>query len=291
MRETIEWLMNVEKRAETFYKEIAAAFKEEKRFSEFFHMLSAEEAWHLQVMKKALKHLPRLGEGAVFPIVTDDTVREKVEDVFVSCDELLASGAIDREKLWESLAMIEFSEWNDIFVYVVGLFKGEGGDFMRAASKMQRHLKKIESFLDELPQGRKHLHVIKCLPPVWYEKILIIEDEGPVLDLLKAVLKHEGEIETAGDGKEAFAKLKSEYFDAIVSDVGLPRMDGVEVYRRAVEIDPNIGSRYLFITGRTDGEYLSFFSNYKLRYLLKPMPIKEIKRHVDEILHRPKKNH
>jgi hypothetical protein len=66
-------------------------------------------------------------------------------------------------------------------------------------------------------------------------------------------------------------------------------MDGIEFYKRAAESDPGIGSRFLFITGRQDDAYLSFFENNKLRHLLKPTPIREIKRHVGEILHKTKK--
>jgi two-component system cell cycle response regulator CpdR len=287
MQETIKWLLNIERLAEAFYKQVSVAFKEDKEISEFFYLLAKEEAWHLTVMKKGLKSLPNLKAGES-PVLVDDATRKKIEDVFTTGGELLASGGLDRDGLLDCLVTAEFSEWNDIFIYVVNSLKEEGLEFASAAAKIQRHVKEVERFLEDLPEGKKHLHVIKCLPPVWNEKILIVEDEEPVLELLKAVLKHEGVIETARDGEEAFAKLKGAYFDAVVSGVGLPGMDGVELYRKAVELDPGISSRYLFIADSAD-EYLPFFASSDLRHLLKPAPIKEIKSHVDEILHKTKK--
>jgi CheY-like chemotaxis protein len=288
MQAVIEWLIDIEGLAGAFYREVSQAFREDKEISDFFHLLAAEEALHLQMMRNALKCLPDLRDGMA-SILVDGATREKIEEIFTSNGELLASGELDRGGLLDCLATAEFSEWNDIFVYAVEVLKEEDREFMRAAAKIQQHVREIERFLEDLPEGNKHLHVIKCLPPVWHERILIVEDREPIREFLKAVLKHDGAVETARDGKEAFAKLKDSYFDVIISNVGLPGMDGIEFYKRAAESDPGIGSRFLFITGRQDDAYLSFFENNKLRHLLKPTPIREIKRHVGEILHKTKK--
>ncbi len=285
MQRTIEWLTNIEGLAAAFYKDVSETFREDGRISEFFSHLATEEGLHLQLMKNALNYLPGLKEK-VSPFLVDSSTREKIEDAFSASGELLASGDLDRGRLLDCLVTAEFSEWNDIFVFVIRSLKEVDREFPRAAAKIQQHLREIEGFLEELPEGRKYRHVIRCLPPVWNEKILIVEDQEAVREFLGAVLKHEGAIETARDGQEALAKVKDGYFDVIFSDVGLPLMDGVEFYKKAVETDPGIGDRFLFITGRPDEKYLSFFERNNLRYLLKPASIREIKRHVDEILSR-----
>ncbi len=285
MRDIIGWLMNVESLAAAFYREVSEAYKEDRKIADFFHSLSGEESWHLQVMKNALKCLPGK-EESLPPITLDDSMKEKVEAAFITGTELLASGGMDREKLLDRLVTAEFSEWNDVFVYVVNALTEKGREFAHAAAKIQQHLKEIERFLGDLPEGKKHLYVIRCLPPVWHERILIVEDQEPIRKFLKAVLKHEGVIESAPDGEKAMSRLQEEYFDAIIADVVLPGMDGIELYRRAAEFDPGIGSRFLFITGRPDERYLSFFESNKLRFLMKPARVTEIKRHVDEILNK-----
>jgi two-component system response regulator MprA len=65
-------------------------------------------------------------------------------------------------------------------------------------------------------------------------KILVVDDEPAVRDSLRRALELEGyDIELAGDGHEALTKLESNSQpDAMILDVLMPRMDGLEVCRR-----------------------------------------------------------
>ncbi len=68
------------------------------------------------------------------------------------------------------------------------------------------------------------------------EKILIVEDEKPISDILKYNLTKEGyQIITAFDGEEAFQKALVENPDLILLDVMLPKMDGFQVCRKVRE--------------------------------------------------------
>ncbi|AFG37831.1 response regulator [Spirochaeta africana] len=63
-------------------------------------------------------------------------------------------------------------------------------------------------------------------------KILIIEDSRAQQALLARFLsdkKHE--VTTAGDGEQGLEQLKSGRFDAVITDIVLPRMDGIELIR------------------------------------------------------------
>ena len=58
-------------------------------------------------------------------------------------------------------------------------------------------------------------------------KILVAEDSATSRVLLKSILESAGfEVKTAVDGAEAFASLRTETFDLLVSDVDMPRMNG-----------------------------------------------------------------
>jgi DNA-binding response OmpR family regulator len=63
-------------------------------------------------------------------------------------------------------------------------------------------------------------------------KILVVDDEPKVCDLIKAYLEKDGyEVILAGDGKSAVEKARSHKPDLIVLDLNLPVMDGMEVFR------------------------------------------------------------
>jgi two-component system chemotaxis sensor kinase CheA len=72
-------------------------------------------------------------------------------------------------------------------------------------------------------------------------RVLIAEDSITSRMLLKNILESAGyEVTTAVDGAEAFATLRSEDFDVLVSDVEMPRMDGFELTER-VRADQRLG--------------------------------------------------
>jgi len=63
-------------------------------------------------------------------------------------------------------------------------------------------------------------------------KILVVDDEPKVCDLIKAYLEKDGyEVLVAGDGKSAVEKARNQKPDLIVLDLNLPELDGIEVFR------------------------------------------------------------
>lgn len=64
-------------------------------------------------------------------------------------------------------------------------------------------------------------------------RILIVEDNADASDVLRMLLEAEGhQVETAGDGNQGLALALEGRFDAIVCDIGLPGMDGLELMAR-----------------------------------------------------------
>lgn len=65
------------------------------------------------------------------------------------------------------------------------------------------------------------------------KKILVVDDEKPISDIIKFNLEKEGyEVVTAYDGEEALEKVESESPDLIILDLMLPKIDGLEVAKR-----------------------------------------------------------
>jgi CheY-like chemotaxis protein len=70
-------------------------------------------------------------------------------------------------------------------------------------------------------------------------KILVVEDEPANLRMLTYILNDEGyESVGAKDGLEALELLAQSRFDLVLSDVNMPRMDGVALARHIVSSDP-----------------------------------------------------
>jgi two-component system, OmpR family, response regulator MprA len=63
--------------------------------------------------------------------------------------------------------------------------------------------------------------------------LLVVDDDASVRDALALVLGVDGfEVTTAGDGREAIRTLSSHRPDAVILDVLMPELDGLEVCRR-----------------------------------------------------------
>ena len=64
-------------------------------------------------------------------------------------------------------------------------------------------------------------------------KIMVVDDEPDVVDLVKLVLESDGfQVITAYSGKEALEKVGNEMPDLVLLDIMMPQMDGWEVYSR-----------------------------------------------------------
>ena len=60
-------------------------------------------------------------------------------------------------------------------------------------------------------------------------RLLLVEDSPTILNLISLMLKQEGySVETARDGLEGLEKLSRQPVDLIVTDVNMPRMDGLK---------------------------------------------------------------
>jgi len=284
MKDTIDWLLTIEYLARSFYSEVGVEFKEDGKLSQFFQHLSEEEAGHAQVMISALEYLLQ-HVAPTFSISVDDQTKEKIAGPFIKNRKLLAAGNFSKQSVIDCCVATESSEWNDIFVYVVQSLK-EDRKFMPVAAKMQRHLLDIEDFLKSLPEGQKHLPVINNLPRVWKEHLLIIDDDLPIANFLSKLFEGEVQVETAQNGREGLHKIKEKYFDVIISDINMPVMNGIEFYSQASAFDPEIGKRIMFFSGALSGEHNDFIRKNKVKFLMKPAPIREIMNNVSAILHK-----
>ena len=71
--------------------------------------------------------------------------------------------------------------------------------------------------------------------------ILVIDDKESMRQMLAKTLESEGfEVDTARDGEGGLDKAKEKRFDLILTDLKLPRMDGLEVLSSIKDLDPEV---------------------------------------------------
>ena len=123
-------------------------------------------------------------------------------------------------------------------------------------------------------------------------KILVVDDEVDILDLLEYNLKKENFIvKTAQDGKEALAVAKDFLPDLIILDVMMPEIDGIETCRLLRENTMYDNTIIVFLTAR--GEDYSEIAGFNVGandYVTKPIRIRTLIARLKALLKRKKIN-
>ncbi len=80
------------------------------------------------------------------------------------------------------------------------------------------------------------------------QRILLAEDDDSMRRFLVGALVKAGyDVIDFGNGADAYERLKEEPFTLLLTDIVMPEMDGIELARRACELDPEL--KIMFITG------------------------------------------
>ena len=79
-------------------------------------------------------------------------------------------------------------------------------------------------------------------------KIILAEDDNDMRRFLAKALQNAGyDVISFDNGLAAYQRLREEPFELLLTDIVMPEMDGIELARRASELDPDI--KIMFITG------------------------------------------
>jgi two-component system response regulator PilR (NtrC family) len=128
------------------------------------------------------------------------------------------------------------------------------------------------------------LPAASCSNATAAKRILVVDDERSLRELLAIVLRREGyEVVLAEDGQTALAALKRGALDLLISDIKMPDMSGVEVLRAAKASDAAIPAIMMtaFASTETAVEAMRLGA---CDYLIKPFDVDELKLKVREKL-------
>jgi DNA-binding response OmpR family regulator len=88
------------------------------------------------------------------------------------------------------------------------------------------------------------------------KKILLIDDEGDIIFTIKKILEDNGfEVDRFYDPILALNYYKANFYDLIILDIKMPKIDGFELYIKIREKDPKVKICFLTAIARFNEEF------------------------------------
>jgi len=110
--------------------------------------------------------------------------------------------------------------------------------------------------------------------------ILIVDDDDSVRGIILDLLSDRYKCNTASSAEEAFQYLEIENYDAVLTDIAMPGLNGVEFLKRIQAKD--LGTPVILISGKNDEEDSEALMKLgAFAYLHKPFSLDEIEYIVD----------
>lgn len=114
-------------------------------------------------------------------------------------------------------------------------------------------------------------------------RVLVVEDHPFLRAALTRFLRVKGcDVEAAADGAEGLVKLACYHFDAVVSDVQMPKLDGPAFYERAVALHPYLRQRFVFCSALPPPPSLA--TDPAVRFHAKPFEVSHLWATLSELL-------
>ena len=110
-------------------------------------------------------------------------------------------------------------------------------------------------------------------------RILVVDDEPFIVQLVADMLSEEGyKVDTAANGLLALEQIRQHPYDLILSDLRMPALDGLALYRELEQNWPDLLNRIIFVSGTIEQpEYRSFLKETGVPILPKPFDLDELR--------------
>ena len=107
-------------------------------------------------------------------------------------------------------------------------------------------------------------------------KVLIVDDEKAFAATLAERMEVRGlEVDTVEDGAQALEQVKQKSYDAIVLDLAMPKLDGIETLKRLLSENPDL--QVILLTGRATVEKgIEAIKQGAMEFLEKPADIETL---------------
>lgn len=116
-------------------------------------------------------------------------------------------------------------------------------------------------------------------------KILVVDDDMVLRRLCIDALNSVGyAVDSARNGLEALDKLNHSAYDLIITDIEMPKLNGIGFYHRAVERYGYLRDRFIFVSGNVSGSARSAVSELNVECFSKPFKLSSLIKRVDALV-------
>jgi DNA-binding NtrC family response regulator len=125
-------------------------------------------------------------------------------------------------------------------------------------------------------------------PKIKTKRILIVDDEPDVTFTLKKGLENNGmfEVDAFNDPLEALSNFKPDYYDFMLIDIKMPKINGYDLYNKLKNIDNKVRSCFITAYEINYEALREQFPSLEMECYAKPIEINELIRKINEELNR-----
>jgi DNA-binding response OmpR family regulator len=116
--------------------------------------------------------------------------------------------------------------------------------------------------------------------------ILLVDDEHDNNSIFRIGLQDAGfEVDAYTDAELALSAFKPDYYDLLLLDIKMPKMDGYELYEKLKKMDDKVKVCFLTASERYKEEHRpSFLSSSSTSFIIKPITVDDLVKKVNEMI-------
>jgi CheY-like chemotaxis protein len=113
-------------------------------------------------------------------------------------------------------------------------------------------------------------------------RVMVVDDEKDILRIIKRDLEitNEFQVETFTSGVEALSTFKHHdlgYYDVIITDIRMPKMNGFELYRQIKDTNPNIKIAFITAFEINKDEFNKVLPSIEVKdFIIKPIDMDDL---------------
>jgi CheY-like chemotaxis protein len=283
MNAILAWLAELESMARDLYEKGAAYFGSNQKLSSLLGKLALDETYHYNTVLRMQNIIDSEGSDFMPAIQLEEAKVDLYKNLIIETIRKLNEKTLTESDIYRCILSVEFSEWNDYFVFAVNSVFAGSEDAHPVASKCQRHVTRLEYYFHSEQSLMELYDQLVKIPRLWNYRILVVDDDQPIRDVIAAVLQKYYLVDTASNGVSALQKVREFYYDVVVSDISMPEMDGIQLYKALSEIEDFDRRTVILMSGNADPTN-SLFTDLGTPLIEKPFVLDRLLRTIEQVI-------